>query len=193
MRHYIAKRAPVQISNPAETFGALLDTFDVGGSQAAGFHDLWVAHARDVYRFAFYLSGNQAVADDLTSEAFLRVWDAWDRLVFPTVRSYLFATVRNLYLHQLRRTRREEAIEATMPDRSSLAEHAEQKDQLQRVLAAMDQLPEVDRSALLLRVEEGLSYEEIAAILQLPVATAKVKVHRARLRLAQICQRSSAL
>jgi len=165
----------------------------VGGSQAAGFHDLWMAHARDVYRFAFYLSGDRALADDLTSEAFLRVWDAWDRVAFPTVRSYLFATVRNLYLHQLRRMRREETIEATIPDARSLADEAEQKDQLQRVLTAMEQLPEVDRSALLLRVNEGLPYEEIAAILQLPVATAKVKVHRARLRLAQICQRSSAL
>jgi RNA polymerase sigma-70 factor (ECF subfamily) len=171
----------------------LLDTFGVGEPQAAGFHDLWMAHARDVYRFAFYLSGSQALADDLTSEAFLRVWDAWDRVAFPTVRSYLFATVRNLYLHQLRRSRREESIEAAIPDMRSLAEHAEQKDELARVLAAMRQLPELDRSALLLRVEEGLPYEDIASILGLPVATAKVKVHRARLRLAQMCQRSSTL
>ena len=98
-----------------ETSRCLLDTFHVGASQTAGFHDLWVAHARDVHRFAVYLSGNSTLADDLTSEAFLRVWDAWDRVAFPTVRSYLFATVRNLYLHQLRRFKRERPILKTIP------------------------------------------------------------------------------
>src|SRR5437660_1023762 len=101
-RHYIAKHLRVASLWPpsifmfsTETSRCLLDTFHVGASQTAGFHDLWVAHARDVHRFAVYLSGNSTLADDLTSEAFLRVWDAWDRVAFPTVRSYLFATVRN--------------------------------------------------------------------------------------------------
>jgi len=160
-------------------------------SQAATFHDLWVAHARHVYRFALFLSGNRAIAEDLTSEAFLRVYSAWDRVRWPTVRSYLFATARNLYLQQLRHLRRESPLEVTIPQNPSLVEKAEQKEQLQRAWAAIRQLAEVDRAAFLLRVEEGLSYEEIASALQLPVATAKVKVHRARLRLAEVCQRSS--
>ena len=116
----------------------MLDTFDVEGTQAASFHDLWVAHARHVHRFALYLSGDRAMADDLTSEAFLRIWDAWDRVAFPTVRSYLFATVRNLYLHQLRRSRREDSLAPAIPDSRSPAEHTEQKDELRRALAAME-------------------------------------------------------
>lgn len=158
--------------------------------EAASFHDLWVAHARDVYQFALWLSGNTATAEDLTSEAFLRVWGAWDRVAWPTVKSYLLATTRNLYLHQLRRLQREGPLEDTIAEKGSLAEQVEQKHQLERTMAAMQQLAEVDRAALLLRAEQGLSYEDIAATLQLPMATAKVKVHRARLRLAQICQRS---
>jgi RNA polymerase sigma-70 factor (ECF subfamily) len=47
-------------------------------------------------------------------------------------------------------------------------------------------MPETDRAALLMRADEGLPYEEIAAALGLPVATVKVKVHRARLRLAHV-------
>lgn len=62
----------------------------------------------------------------------------------------------------------------------------EVKDELDRVLRALQEFPEVDRAALLMRADEGLPYEEIAAALGLPVATVKVKVHRARLRLAQI-------
>ena len=60
------------------------------------------------------------------------------------------------------------------------------KDELDRVLRALQEFPEVDRAALLMRADEGLPYEEIAVALGLPVATVKVKVHRARLRLAQI-------
>jgi RNA polymerase sigma-70 factor (ECF subfamily) len=159
----------------------------------ATFHALWIAHAPHVFRFAWYLTGDRSVAEDLTSEAFLRVWSVWDRVAWATARSYLFATVRNLYMQQLRRTRRQESIPATLPDASSLSAEAEQKEELQRVMAAIQQLPELDRAALLLRVQEGLSYDEIGSALGLPVATVKVKVHRARLRLAQICQRSPAL
>jgi RNA polymerase sigma-70 factor (ECF subfamily) len=107
------------------------------------------------------------------------------------VRSYLFATARNVYFQQLRRARRETSLDPALPSPGSLAREAESREQLRQTREAMRQLPEIDRAALLLRFEEGLAYEEIAAVLRLPVATAKVKVHRARLRLAQICQRSS--
>ena len=60
------------------------------------------------------------------------------------------------------------------------------KDELDKVLRALQEFPEVDRAALLMRADEGLPYEEIAVALGLPVATVKVKVHRARLRLAKI-------
>ena len=62
----------------------------------------------------------------------------------------------------------------------------EVKDELDRVLRALQEFPEVDRAALLMRADEGLPYEEIAVALHLPVATVKVKVHRARLKLAKI-------
>ena len=62
----------------------------------------------------------------------------------------------------------------------------EAKEKLDRVLRTLQEFPEVDRAALLMRADEGLPYEEIAVALGLPVATVKVKVHRARLRLAKI-------
>ncbi len=158
--------------------------------EAASFHEVWTAHASHVYRFAVYLTGDPSMAEDLTSESFLRLWAAWDRVRWPTVRSYLFATARNLYLTHLRRARRERPLDPAMPEARSLAEDAEHRADLRQVMAAMQQLPEVDRTALLLRSEEGLSYDEIAATLEIPMATVKVKIHRARLRLAEICQRS---
>jgi RNA polymerase sigma-70 factor (ECF subfamily) len=54
------------------------------------------------------------------------------------------------------------------------------------VLAALQQLPEMDRTVLLLRALDEMPYEEIAETLGIPMVTAKVKVHRARLKLMQI-------
>src|SRR5436305_11399696 len=71
-------------ANPlrTETFCPLMDTFYVKPVQPASFHELWTAYARDVYRFAVFLTGNTALAEDLTSESFLRVWTAWDRVAW---------------------------------------------------------------------------------------------------------------
>ena len=60
------------------------------------------------------------------------------------------------------------------------------QDQLRFVMEALATLPEVDRAAVLMRADEGLAYEEIAVALGISVASAKVKVHRARLRLAEL-------
>lgn len=157
-------------------------------SALVDFATLWNEHAGDVHRFALFLTGNPAFADDLTSETFVRAWSARERVDLATVRAYLLAITRNLFRHELRSARRREipvtasdslpASEAS-PERSAIV-----RDELARVLRALQQIPESDREALLLRAEGGLAYDEIARALNLSVAAVKVKVHRARLRLA---------
>lgn len=152
-----------------------------------GFHELYADYARDIYRFALYLSGNPAVADDITSETFIRVWSSPEPVRLATVKAYLLTIARNLYLMESRRSSRRQSLDETVPDSGpSVGHQVEVKDELDRVLRAMQGFPEVDRSALLMRANEGLSYEEIAVALGLPVATVKVKVHRARLRLTRV-------
>lgn len=58
-----------------------------------------------------------------------------------------------------------------------------QKAEVRAVMQMLELLSEVDRTALLMRVQEEMSYEEIAVALQLPLTTVKVKIHRARLKL----------
>jgi DNA-directed RNA polymerase specialized sigma24 family protein len=64
---------------------------DESTAPLADFGSLYRAHAPHVRRFALYLSGDGALADDLVSEAFVRVWTARDRVELPTLRGYLFA------------------------------------------------------------------------------------------------------
>jgi RNA polymerase sigma-70 factor (ECF subfamily) len=153
---------------------------------AVEFSDLYRTYAHDLRRFAVYLSGSGVLADDLVSEAFVRAWTARDRIEFSTVRGYLFAIVRNLFLQQQRHQRRREPLDEQMiDDRPGPEERACDHDNLQLVLAALNELPEIDRAAVLMRAGEGLAYEEIAAALGISVGAAKVKVHRARLKLAE--------
>ena len=151
------------------------------------FHDLYVRYAGDVHRFATYLSGDPAMADDITSETFLRAWMSSSPIREATVKSYLFAIARHLYFAEARQQARHEALPDSMISNAPGAdERVEQQASLSRVLKALAQLPAVDRAALLLRTRDGLSYEDIAAALELSLSSVKVKVHRARLKLAAL-------
>jgi RNA polymerase sigma-70 factor (ECF subfamily) len=156
------------------------------------FEALYRRHAADVFRFALYLCGNHAEAEDIASETFVRVWRARDGLRVSTVKAYLFAIARNLYREGRRRHRRPEEVPAGLVDPNpGPAAQAEGRAELATVLRALQSLPEADRAALLMRGQDGMPYEEIAAALHLSVAAVKVKVHRGRLRLAALCGRES--
>ena len=151
------------------------------------FHELYKSYAKDVYRFALYMSGDPALADDVTSETFIRVWMSPEPVRMATVKAYLLTIARNLCLMERRRTSRREELDDALPDAGhGVLREVEAKDELARVLRALQEFPEPDRAALLMRAEEGLPYEEIALALGLPTATVKVKIHRARLKLALI-------
>ena len=157
------------------------------------FAALYREHASHVHRFALYLSGDPALADDLVSEAFVRAWTARERVELSTVRGYLFAIVRNLFLQEASRQRRR----ATLDDRLAADDpgpenRADVQDRLRTVLAALTMLPDIDRAAVLMRADDQLPYEDIARALGITVAAARVKVHRARLRLADALGPASA-
>lgn len=162
-------------------------------TRLADFAALYSDHAKDVHRFALFLSGDPSLADDLTSEAFVRVWSARTRVDLATVRAYLFAIVRNLFLQTLERERRRAPLDERMPAGEAGPEtRAGDQGILRIVLGALATLPEIDRAALVMRADDGLPYDEIARALGITVSAAKVKVHRARLRLAEILDSAGA-
>jgi RNA polymerase sigma-70 factor (ECF subfamily) len=160
------------------------------GLSAATFGELYQRYGPDVYRYVFYLSGNAAIAEDIASETFLRVWSSERPVHLASVKAYLLAIARNLYLHELRRRGRVTELDPETLTDSTFTRDAESRAELRAVLAELQQWPEASRSALLLRAVDGLPYEEIAPMLGISVSAAKVKVHRARLRLAERLKRS---
>jgi len=143
-----------------------------------GFHELYERHWRDVYRFALFLSGNAARAEDLASDTFVRAWNGRGSIREATVRAYLLTITRNLWRDMQRRDSRLVPLEDAVippiePRGENLAELGWTERQLELVAAG-------DRTALLLHAREGLSYEEIARRLDISVGAVKSRVFRAR-------------
>jgi RNA polymerase sigma-70 factor (ECF subfamily) len=130
------------------------------------------------------LSRDPSVADDLTSETFVRAWARRDRLRTETLKAYLLAIARNLFLNGHVRSGNHDELSMDLPDRAPGPQRrAASRMEFDRVASALAQLPEVDRSALVLRSEHSLPYAEIARVLEISETSARVKVHRARRRI----------
>jgi len=148
------------------------------------FTTLYRQHAADVFRFALHLSRDRHEAEDITSETFVRAWTSPEPIRLATVRGYLFTIARNLYLQRLRKRRSHVSLEDDLrdPGQDPLA-RVEQTSQVRAVLDGVQRLPEIDRSALLMRALNGMAYAEIARALGITLAAVKVKIHRARIAL----------
>ena len=146
---------------------------------------LYRQHAGAVFRFAWGLCGDRSDAEDIVSETFVRLLTKAPHIETRTALAYLLAVARNTYLTGLRRRRREVPLSAEIPaPENDPISRLDDQARLETVLQALRNLPEGERAALLLRVDHDLPYEEIAAALGTSVGAAKVRVHRARLRLA---------
>ncbi len=143
-------------------------------------------YAPAVYRFAWGLTGDRSRAEDLVSETFVRLLARPPRIPTETTLSYLLAIARSVHISGWRRRRREVALSTEpLAEDPDLALRLDERDELGRVLATLARLPEGERAALLLRVDHDLAYEEIAAVLEISAVAARVRVHRARVRLAE--------
>lgn len=151
------------------------------------FDSLYQRYVQDVYRFALYLCGNPAYAEELATETFARAWAAPGDVREATVKAYLFMIARNLYRAGLRQDKRQLELEADLPDPQPGPEALTgSRLELQATLNALQTLPELDRTILLMHAQDDMSYAEIAAILGLSIPAIKVKVHRSRIKLNRL-------
>lgn len=146
---------------------------------------LYRQHALAVFRFALGLCRDRTEAEDIVSEAFARVVTQAHRIQAATARAYLLTVARNVFLDQKRRSTRHARLLRDMEHQPpETAAGFDEQARLAGALEALGTLPEGERAALLLRLDHALPYDQIAAALGISVPAAKVRVHRARLRLA---------
>lgn len=162
------------------------------------FREEALPHMDAVYRFALRLAGGPSAAEDLVQETYYRAWRSWEQYTKGTnCKSWLFTICRNHFLRRRRRSRRHDEIlaERAPDDPESLSREnpvfAASKDEDpegdffrgivdDEILAAIDDLPEAYRSAVVLSDLEGLSYEEVAESMDVPLGTVKSRLYRGR-------------
>jgi RNA polymerase sigma-70 factor (ECF subfamily) len=147
----------------------------------------------DVYRFARSLTRDSADADDVLQETFLRALRSWHTFIPGSdCRRWLFTICRNVYLRSRERSERQvalddgddEAIAAVQAHAGWVRDGTDallsRLDLGPAIAAALDELSEPFRSAVVLVDLEDHSYEEAAAILDVPVGTVRSRLFRAR-------------
>lgn len=150
------------------------------------FDELYKMNVGEVYRFAYWLAGDHCEAEDVTSETFIRAWTRRTTIRTETLKAYLFAIARNVFLQRRRKLKRHVALEDQHADPNpGPVQLMEQHLDINRVHRLLQTLPELDRAAFVLRVEHELPYIEIARVLEISLSAAKVKVHRVRKKLMQ--------
>lgn len=146
-------------------------------------------HAAVLFRVAVSIVHDAALADDVVQETLIKAWrsaplDADGRVP----RAWLTKVARNTAISHLRRRREDpyeaETLVAATPDgAASPARTVEGRAQLADLRGALGRLDEEERLLIVLREVDGLSYEEIAQTLELPLPTVKTRLFRARQQL----------
>jgi RNA polymerase sigma-70 factor, ECF subfamily len=157
------------------------------GELDARFTELYKAHLRDVYSYAYYRIGNHHDAEDLTEQTFLQAYRHFERALAESngrpLRPWLIRIVHNLAAnyHRDRSRRPQTALDDAGPvsEPHGTDELVEGREELKNVLAGVASLPEDRKSALIMRFALDMDNREIARALGRTEGATKVLIHRA--------------
>jgi RNA polymerase sigma-70 factor (ECF subfamily) len=134
-----------------------------------------------LFRFVVKSVKDEDLANDIVQETFMRLWEKVSSVNYAKVRSYLFTAAYHIVLNTFRKEERIEKMDnITVNDYS----HEKQYTDLKEVLNnALEQLPEIQKTVVLLRDYEGYSYKEIAGLTKINESQVKVYIYRGRMAL----------
>jgi len=145
-------------------------------SQSRRFQEIALPHLDAAYNLARWLARNDADAQDIVQEAFLRAFKSFSGFRGASGRPWLLAIVRNTCYTWLRQHRRAHPVDRDANPEAILAASEERR----LFDAALDKLPIEFREAVVLRDVEELSYKEIAAVAAIPIGTVMSRLARGR-------------
>ena len=138
-----------------------------------------------LFRLAFSIMGNREDAEDVVQDAMLRVWDkrgAWNAI--DNLEGYCMRAVRNISLDKLalKGNQCEDLSDSDAKTESIVHpdEIMEKDEQLGLIYQLIDRLPEKQKTIMQLRDVEGMSYKEIAGVMQITEEQVKIILFRAR-------------
>lgn len=171
--------------------GALWERGQQGEEESFGL--LFERHAAAIHSFCFRRTGDWTLAEDLTSVTFLEVWRhrARVQLRAQEVLPYLYGVATNVARNSARSRRRYAAALARMPGElferdfaDAATERVASEQRVRELLVSLGRLPVGEQEAVALVCWQGLSHSEAAFALNVPEATVRTRLFRARKRLA---------
>jgi RNA polymerase sigma-70 factor, ECF subfamily len=149
-------------------------------------------YGRQIYNYAYRLTGNTHDASDLVQEVLLRVRTGIDRYTPGSFDAWLWRITRNAFIDELRRRQRRPTVELVENDRSLVATTPSPDEVLAQVRlsddvqAALLKLPLDFRECVVMCDVVGLSYDEIAHAVEIPLGTVRSRIHRGRRQLREM-------
>jgi RNA polymerase sigma factor (sigma-70 family) len=160
--------------------------------ELASFEETMLPHMDAAHNLAKWLLRNEEDAQDVVQEAYLRAFKAFGGFHGSNGRAWLLTIVRNTSYTLLKKNRAvdltttfDEEIHTSGHESVSPATILEHSENAELIKEAMDELPAEFREILTLRHQEGLSYKEIADIMQIPAGTVMSRLARARAKLRE--------
>jgi RNA polymerase sigma-70 factor (ECF subfamily) len=146
------------------------------------FKNLFQTHSKDLYRYLYYRFGAQANPQDMVQEAFIKLWNNCLRVTREKARAFLFTVASNQTLNDLARTK------TALDYRGKADPHQysespedilEEKEYMDRLQSALEELHPDQRAAFLLNRIENKTHQEIAEIMDMPRKTVEKKIYAA--------------
>jgi RNA polymerase sigma-70 factor (ECF subfamily) len=152
---------------------------------------------RPIYRLCASYAPSAAVAEELTQDVYFKLWENLHRYrAGSNFMAWAWRVARNLLIDSHRRCRRERSaawldpeVIDHLPGSEDPQEQAERRQRLHIIAAALRHIDEDLSALILMRDFAGMSYQEIADSLELPLGTVKSRLNRARLELATAVRR----
>jgi RNA polymerase sigma-70 factor (ECF subfamily) len=156
----------------------------------ADFEELLARYRRPVLNFVYRLLGDATEAEDVAQEVFVRAYQHWSKFdPRRKVPTWLFALARNAAIDRLRYRQRHpvESLDSA-PEPSTTSREVETRELGEQIAAAIQLLPEDQRTAIVLAEYHDLSYAEIAEIMDCSVKSVESRLYRAKATLREKLQ-----
>jgi RNA polymerase sigma-70 factor (ECF subfamily) len=158
---------------------------------------LYQKHRQSLFSVALTVTGCSSMAEDAVHEAFVRLCQKTE-IPAGSLTSYVFAAVRNAAIDCRRRQQHQRTITESIFAATSSDSHssngtttANQGDETESLRFAIEQLDELSRQIVVMKIFSDLTFEEIAGVLEMPSATAATRYRRAIMKLEEELRRGS--
>lgn len=147
------------------------------------FEELYKTHAEALRNFMYYKAGDLQVAEDLTHDAFSKLWTNCSKVIFEKAKSFIYTVGNNLFLNKVKHQKvvlkffsQSKESKVQQEDPQFLMEESEFKEKLEQ---AISNLSEAQRVVFLMNRIDKLTYKEIAKVLDISVKAVEKRMHNA--------------